>query len=62
MQRHPILLKHYLRLKGTILSFNVDKTFSSCLDGLIMIDLTETDHKLLTKYMARKDEELHGVS
>jgi hypothetical protein len=47
----PILLKHYLRLNGTMLSFNVDKAFSSCLDGLILVDVTQTDPKLLAKYM-----------
>ncbi|MEN3940598.1 GNAT family N-acyltransferase [Prosthecobacter sp. SYSU 5D2] len=47
----PILLKHYLRLSGTILSFNVDKDFASVIDGLILVDLTETDPKLLAKYM-----------
>jgi putative hemolysin len=46
----PVLLKHYLRLSGTILSFNVDKDFS-CLDGLILVDVTQTDPKLLAKYM-----------
>jgi putative hemolysin len=47
----PTLLKHYLRLNGTLLSFNVDKAFSSCLDGLILVDLTATDPRLLGKYM-----------
>jgi hypothetical protein len=47
----PVLLKHYLRLNGTILSFNVDKDFSSVVDGLILVDLTTTDPKLLAKYM-----------
>lgn len=51
----PILLKHYLRLKGTILSFNVDKDFSSVIDGLILVDLTETDPKLLSKYMGEEN-------
>lgn len=50
----PILLKHYLRLNGTILSFNVDKQFSSVIDGLILVDLTETDPKLLAKYMGEE--------
>lgn len=50
----PILLKHYLRLNGTILSFNVDKEFSSVIDGLILVDLTETDPKLLAKYMGEE--------
>lgn len=47
----PILLKHYLRLNGTLISFNVDKAFSSVVDGLIMVDLTQTDPRLLAKYM-----------
>jgi putative hemolysin len=50
----PTLLKHYLRLNGTILSFNVDKAFSSVLDGLIMVDLTESSPKLLAKYMGEE--------
>ncbi|WP_038170411.1 lysophospholipid acyltransferase family protein [Verrucomicrobium sp. BvORR106] len=50
----PVLLKHYLRLNGTLLSFNVDKDFGSCLDGLILVDVTETDPKLLAKYMGEE--------
>lgn len=50
----PILLKHYLRLSGTILSFNVDKAFSSVIDGLILVDLTETEPRLLAKYMGEE--------
>lgn len=51
----PVLLKHYLRLNGTILSFNVDKDFSSVIDGLILVDLTETDPKLLARYMGEEN-------
>lgn len=47
----PVLLKHYLRLNGTILSFNVDKEFSSVLDGLIMVDILDTDARLPAKMM-----------
>lgn len=50
----PTLLKHYLRLNGTILSFNVDESFSSCLDGLILVDLMKTDPRLLGKYMGEE--------
>ena len=50
----PVLLKHYLRLNGTLLSFNVDKSFSSCLDGLIMVDITETEPRLMAKYMGEE--------
>jgi putative hemolysin len=62
----PILLKHYLRLNGKLLSFNVDPAFSSVVDGLILVDLTQTDPRLLAKYMgeARSHTYLahHGVS
>ena len=50
----PVLLKHYLRLSGTILSFNVDKAFSSVLDGLIMIDVVEADPRLPSKFMGEE--------
>jgi putative hemolysin len=51
----PILLKHYLKLNATLLSFNVDKEFSSVVDGLIMVDFTETDARLLAKYMGEEN-------
>ena len=47
----PVLLKHYLRLNGELLAFNVDKSFGNCIDGLIMVDMTKTDPKLLKSYM-----------
>ena len=47
----PVLLKHYLRLNGRLIAFNVDEGFGGCLDGLIVVDLTQTDPKLLTAYM-----------
>jgi hypothetical protein len=47
----PILLKQYLKLGGKLLSFNIDPSFGNVLDGLIMVDLTGTDPKLLKRYM-----------
>lgn len=47
----PILLKHYLKLNGRLIAFNVDDGFGGCLDGLIVVDLTQTDRKLLAAYM-----------
>ena len=47
----PILLKHYLKLNGRLIAFNVDEGFGGCLDGLIVVDLTKTDPKLLAAYM-----------
>ena len=47
----PILLKQYLKLGGKLLSFNVDPDFGNVLDGLLMVDLTHTESKLLKRYM-----------
>ncbi|HVU38672.1 MAG TPA: lysophospholipid acyltransferase family protein, partial [Opitutales bacterium] len=47
----PVLLRHYLKMNGRIISFNVDPDFGHCLDGLIIVELTKTDPKLLKAYM-----------
>jgi putative hemolysin len=50
----PILLKQYLKLGGKLLSINVDDQFSDTLDGLIMVDLIQTNQKVLAKYMGKE--------
>ncbi|MGD9157929.1 MAG: GNAT family N-acyltransferase [Desulfobacteraceae bacterium] len=47
----PVLLRQYLKLGGKILCFNVDRDFSDVLDGLIFVDLLESDKKTLSRYM-----------
>jgi putative hemolysin len=47
----PILLKQYLKLGGKFLSFNVDPDFGDVVDGLILVNLTETDDRILKRYM-----------
>lgn len=47
----PILLKQYLKLGGKILGFNRDPKFGNCLDGLILVDLVDCNHKVLGRYM-----------
>jgi hypothetical protein len=47
----PVLLRHYLNLGGQILAFNIDRTFGNALDGLIVVDLTQTDRKTLQRYL-----------
>ncbi len=49
----PVLLRQYLKMGGHILGFNVDERFNNALDGLIMVDLRQTDPKVLAKYMGR---------
>ena len=50
----PILLRHYLKLNGSLISFTSDKAFSSVVDGLLLVDLTKTDSKLLRRFMGEK--------
>jgi putative hemolysin len=49
----PILLKHYSKLGGRMLSFNVDRNFSNVLDGLVLVDLRRSDPGLLARYMGK---------
>ncbi|NBD38363.1 MAG: GNAT family N-acetyltransferase [Verrucomicrobia bacterium] len=49
----PVLLRQYLKLNATVLSFNVDPDFNDCLDGLVLVDLRRTLVRTLEKYMGR---------
>jgi putative hemolysin len=51
----PVLLRQYLRLGGKLLGFNTDREFSNALDGLIVVDLTRTERKLLDRYLGREE-------
>ncbi len=50
----PILLKQYLKLGGKILSFNLDPDFGNALDGLIMVDLLQTETRIMRRYMGEE--------
>ncbi len=49
----PILLRQYLKLGGVLLGFNIDPDFSNVLDGLILVDLSKTDPRILERYMGK---------
>jgi hypothetical protein len=49
----PVLLRHYLNLGGQLLSFNLDKKFGDCLDGLILVDLLQSPPKTLQRYFGK---------
>ncbi|MBF0510358.1 MAG: glycerol acyltransferase, partial [Deltaproteobacteria bacterium] len=49
----PILLRHYLKLGGKTLAYSFDPGFSRVLDALIMVDLTQTDPKILETYLEK---------
>lgn len=49
----PVLVRQYLKLGAKFHAFNVDPQFSDSLDGLIEVDLTKTDGRVLERYMTR---------
>ena len=49
----PVLIKQYIKLGGRFLEFNVDKEFNDALDGLIVVDLRETEKELLEYFMGK---------
>lgn len=51
----PILIRHYAKLGGRMLSFNVDRDFSNVLDGLVLVDLRRSDPSLLARYMGEAE-------
>ncbi len=61
----PVLLRQYLGFGGRLLGFNVDPDFNNALDGLIMVDLLQTDPAVLKKYMGSREAEaylgFHGM-
>ena len=56
----PVLLRQYLKLGGKLLGFNIDPEFSDALDGLIVVDLTKTEPRLLDRYLGKAEtQEFH---
>lgn len=49
----PVLLRQYARIGGRLVSFNVDRKFSNVLDGLVVVDLRQTEPAVLERYMGR---------
>jgi putative hemolysin len=50
----PVLLRHYLKMNAQLIGFNVDSAFSNVLDGLVVVDLRNTDARLLERFMGRE--------
>jgi len=50
----PVLVKHYMKLGGKFLGFNVDAKFSNVLDGLLMVDLRAAKPELLARYLGKE--------
>ncbi len=53
----PILLKQYAKVGGRLVGFNLDRKFSDVVDGLVIVDLRQTDPSVLERYMGKDGHE-----
>lgn len=51
----PILIKQYLKLGGKFIEFNIDQDFNDCVDGLIIVDLKETEKEFLEYFVGKEN-------
>ncbi len=62
----PILLKQYAKVGGRLVGFNLDRKFSDVVDGLVIVDLRQTDASVLERYMGKEGytgfRRFHGLS
>ncbi len=49
----PVLVREYVRLGGKFLSFSIDPGFQDAMDGLVVVELDQTQRRLLQMYMGR---------
>lgn len=49
--RVPVLIRHYLALNGKFVSFTVNESFNSSLDGLIVLNLRESPVRYLKRFL-----------
>ncbi len=61
----PTLVKEYIKLGGRFLGFSVDPDFGNALDGLVTVDLLQTEERLLNLFMGPEAhaafKHAHGV-
>jgi len=50
----PVLVKHYLKLNGSFVSFGVDPDFGNSLDGLILVDMRDMSDAHLRRYFGEE--------
>jgi putative hemolysin len=62
----PILLKQYAKVGARLVGFNLDRKFSDVVDGLMIVDLRQTDPSVLERYMGKEGyagfRRFHGLS
>jgi putative hemolysin len=50
----PILIKQYAKLGGKLIAFNLDRKFSDVVDGLVIVNLRQTEPAVLERYMGKE--------
>jgi putative hemolysin len=53
----PVLIRQYVKLGGKFLGFSIDHNFSDVLDALILVDLSQTEGRILSRYMGKEGAE-----
>jgi hypothetical protein len=53
----PVLLRHYLSLNGKIVCFNIHSSFGNSLEGLIVVDVRNTERKTLVRFLGAEGYE-----
>ena len=49
----PVLIRHYLKVGGQLLGFNIDPSFSNAVDALLLADLRTASPAMLDRCMGR---------
>ena len=49
----PILIRQYAKVGGKLIAFNLDRKFSDVVDGLVVVDLRQTNPGVLERYMGK---------
>jgi len=55
----PVLLKQYIKFGARMLAMNVDSAFADVLDGMMVVELPDTDPRMLQRYMGNDAAEAY---
>lgn len=50
----PTLIRHYLKLGGKMVAFNIDPDFGTAIDGLITVDLLKAPSRDIARFMGKE--------
>jgi putative hemolysin len=50
----PVLIKQYAKVGGKLVGFNLDRKFSDVVDGMVIVDLRQTEPSVLERYMGKE--------